>query len=93
LAVKATWKQGKLEESQAKIAHLSGQLSTHLCAVYLPSISDKLDAVGDDLAALDGRLEQDMLVVTRQLKRVETIAQGTSDTANKTKDHIVQLHA
>ena len=90
VAVRVTLKKEKLDQSQANIARLAAELNTYLCAVYLPSISDKLVVFDDDLVALDGKMERGMAAVGQELKRIEAIAQGTSDTANKAKDPIGQ---
>jgi hypothetical protein len=92
VAVELTWKKEKLDQSQVNIARLSGEVNTYLSTVYLLAISRKQKVIGDDIAALDGRLERDMAAEGQQLKRIDTVAQGTSDTASKAKDLIEQLN-
>jgi hypothetical protein len=70
VAFKARWKQRELDESQAKVDRISGELTTHIIMTCIPNMDRSINALGEDVAAHTQKMDQEVDIMERQLARV-----------------------
>jgi hypothetical protein len=58
IAAKARWKQRQLEECQARVDRLSGELTTDIIMTCIPNTDRNIDALSEDVVIMSKRARE-----------------------------------